>query len=116
MSPGLACSLILGGLSYGECRVPVTTKRTSMNDTVSVVQDCSFRRIGIILGFRTHLHVQIRTMTCQIHRDVILKQHVRLFRGAMGAEFVFMDCNAHPLRANITNDCLLLEDITRMDC
>ncbi|GFV94451.1 transposable element Tcb1 transposase [Trichonephila clavipes] len=46
---------------------------------------------GIILGSRTDLHVQSVTMTGHIYRDVILEQHVRLFRGAMGAEFLFMD-------------------------
>ncbi|GFY34227.1 uncharacterized protein TNCV_2505301 [Trichonephila clavipes] len=40
-------------------------------------------------------------MTGHIYRDVILEQHVRLFRGAMGAEFLFMDDNARPHRANI---------------
>ncbi|GFU49133.1 transposable element Tcb1 transposase [Trichonephila clavipes] len=71
---------------------------------------------GIILGSRTDLHVQSVTMTGHIYRDVILKQHVRLFRGAMGAEFLFMDDNARPHRANIVDECLQLEDITRMDC
>ncbi|KFM69175.1 Transposable element Tc3 transposase, partial [Stegodyphus mimosarum] len=70
---------------------------------------------GIILGSRTDLHVQIGTMTSQIYRDVILEQHVRLFRGAMGAQFVFMDDNARPHRANIVSECLQSEDITRMD-
>ncbi|GFY12417.1 DDE_3 domain-containing protein [Trichonephila clavipes] len=49
---------------------------------------------GIILGSRTDLHVQSVTMTGHIYRDVILEQHVRLFRGAMGAEFLFVDDNA----------------------
>ncbi|GFU52532.1 transposable element Tcb1 transposase [Trichonephila clavipes] len=49
---------------------------------------------GIILGFRTDLHVQSVTMTGRIYRDVILKQHVCLLRGAIGAEFLFMDDNA----------------------
>ncbi|GBN64881.1 hypothetical protein AVEN_7501-1 [Araneus ventricosus] len=40
---------------------------------------------GIILGSRTDLHVQSVTMTGHIYRDVILEQHVRLFRDAMGA-------------------------------
>ncbi|GBM26833.1 hypothetical protein AVEN_32083-1 [Araneus ventricosus] len=56
---------------------------------------------GIILGSRTDLHVQSVTMTGHIYRDVILEQHVRLFRGAMGAEFLFMDENARSHRANI---------------
>ncbi|GFU68383.1 transposable element Tcb1 transposase [Trichonephila clavipes] len=70
---------------------------------------------GIILGFRTDLHVQSVTMTGHIYRDVILEQHIRLFRGATGAEFLFMEDNSHPQRANIVDECLQSEDITRMD-
>ncbi|GBM76089.1 Transposable element Tc3 transposase [Araneus ventricosus] len=70
---------------------------------------------GIILGSRTDLHVQSVTMTGHIYRDVILEQHVRLFRGAVGAEFLFTDDNARPHRANIVGECLQSEDITRMD-
>ncbi|GFW84287.1 transposable element Tcb1 transposase [Trichonephila clavipes] len=95
---------------------------------------------GIILGFRTDLHVQSVTMTGHIYRDVILEQHVRLFWGTMGAEFLFkdgnarphranivdvwgtmgaeflfMDGNARPHRANIVDECLQSEDITRTD-
>ncbi|GFT64415.1 transposable element Tcb1 transposase [Trichonephila clavipes] len=57
-------------------------------------------------------------MTCDIYRDVILEQHVRLFRGAMGAEFLFMDDNARPVqccRANIVDEYFQSDDITRMD-
>ncbi|GFT50260.1 transposable element Tcb1 transposase [Trichonephila clavipes] len=70
---------------------------------------------GIILDSRTDLHVQSVTMTCHIYRDVILEQHVRLFRGALGAEFLFMDDNVRPHRANIVDEGLQSEDITRMD-
>ncbi|GFW56872.1 transposable element Tcb1 transposase [Trichonephila clavipes] len=55
---------------------------------------------------RTDLHVQNVTITGHVSRDVILEQHVRLFRGAMGAEFLFMDDNARPHRANIVDECL----------
>ncbi|GFV31562.1 transposable element Tcb1 transposase [Trichonephila clavipes] len=61
---------------------------------------------------RTDLHVQSVTMTGHIYRDVILEQHVRLFRGTMDAEFLFMDDNARPHRANIVDECLQSEDIT----
>ncbi|GFU88313.1 transposable element Tcb1 transposase [Trichonephila clavipes] len=61
---------------------------------------------GIIFRSRTDLHVQSVTMTGHIYRDVILEQHVRLFRGAMGAEFLFMDDNAHSQSANIVDECL----------
>ncbi|GFX05778.1 transposable element Tcb1 transposase [Trichonephila clavipes] len=37
---------------------------------------------GIILGSRADLHVRIVTMTGHIYRDVIVEQHVRLFRKA----------------------------------
>ncbi|GFU48771.1 transposable element Tcb2 transposase [Trichonephila clavipes] len=66
-------------------------------------------------GSRTDLHVQSVTMTGHIYRDVILEQHVLLFRSAMGAEFLFMDDNARPHRANTVYECLQSEDITRMD-
>ncbi|GFV14935.1 exocyst complex component 3 [Trichonephila clavipes] len=70
---------------------------------------------GIILGFRTDFHVQSVTMTGHIYRDVIPEQHARLFRGTMGAEFLFMDDNVRPYRVNIVDECLQLEDITCMD-
>ncbi|GFY16487.1 transposable element Tcb1 transposase [Trichonephila clavipes] len=54
-------------------------------------------------------------MTGHIYRNVILEQHVRLFRGAMVAEFLFMDGNARPHHADIVDKCLQSEDITRMD-
>ncbi|GFS96934.1 transposable element Tc3 transposase [Trichonephila clavipes] len=43
------------------------------------------------------------------------KNHIHLFRAAMGAEFLFMDDNARPRCANIVDGCLQSEDITRMD-
>ncbi|GFT85313.1 DDE_3 domain-containing protein [Trichonephila clavipes] len=66
---------------------------------------------GIILGSKTDLHVQSVTMTGHIYQDVILEQHVHLFWGALGAEFLFMDDTARPHRANIVDECLQPEDI-----
>ncbi|GFX60182.1 DDE_3 domain-containing protein [Trichonephila clavipes] len=54
-------------------------------------------------------------MTGHIYRDVILEQHVRLFREAMGDEFLFMDDNTRPHLANFADGCLQSEDITCMD-
>ncbi|GFY10953.1 transposable element Tcb1 transposase [Trichonephila clavipes] len=54
-------------------------------------------------------------MTGHIYRDVILEQHVRLFRGAMGAEFLFIDDNARPHRENIVDEGLQAKDISCMD-
>ncbi|GFU97976.1 DDE_3 domain-containing protein [Trichonephila clavipes] len=70
---------------------------------------------GNILGSRTDLHVQSVKMAGYIDRDVILEQHVGLFWDAMGAEFLFMDDNARPHRANIVDECLQSEDIIRLD-
>ncbi|GFV73105.1 transposable element Tcb2 transposase [Trichonephila clavipes] len=50
-----------------------------------------------------------------LYRDVIVEHYVRMFRGTMGAEFMFMDDNARPHHANIVGECLQSEDITRMD-
>ncbi|GFY08460.1 transposable element Tcb1 transposase [Trichonephila clavipes] len=54
-------------------------------------------------------------MTGHIYRDVILEQHVRLFRGTMGAEFLFMNDNTRPHCINIVDEGLQSEDITHMD-
>ncbi|GFT75496.1 transposable element Tcb1 transposase [Trichonephila clavipes] len=54
-------------------------------------------------------------MAGHIYRDVILEQHVHLFWGIMGAEFLFMDDNTRPHRANIVDQCLQSENITRID-
>ncbi|GFW56015.1 transposable element Tcb1 transposase [Trichonephila clavipes] len=70
---------------------------------------------GIILVPRTDLHVQSVTMTGNIYWDVILEQHIRLFRGAKGVEFLFMDDNIRPHRANIVDEYYPSEYITRMD-
>ncbi|GFX57482.1 putative transposable element [Trichonephila clavipes] len=50
---------------------------------------------GIMINGRTRLHeVANGTMTGQRYIDEVLLPHVRLFRGAVGDKFVFMDDNA----------------------
>ncbi|GFW33714.1 transposable element Tcb2 transposase [Trichonephila clavipes] len=50
---------------------------------------------GIMINGRTRLHVASNgTMTGQLYIDEVLLPHVRLFRGAVGDKFVFMDDNA----------------------
>ncbi|GFS98523.1 transposable element Tcb1 transposase [Trichonephila clavipes] len=50
---------------------------------------------GIMINGRTRLHVVANgTMTDQRCIDEVLLPHVRLFRGAVGDKFVFMDDNA----------------------
>ncbi|GFT89225.1 transposable element Tc3 transposase [Trichonephila clavipes] len=77
-----------------------------------------FRIVGLggcVLGTRTDLLVQIGTMAGQIYRGVILEQHVRLFRGAVGTDYVFMYGNVRPHHPYIVNECLQSENISRMD-
>ncbi|GBO16452.1 hypothetical protein AVEN_189789-1 [Araneus ventricosus] len=71
---------------------------------------------GIMLDGRTSLHVFERgTVTGVRYRDEILEPYVRLFRGAVGPEFILMDDNARPHRALLVNEFLESGDIRRMD-
>ncbi|GFX27638.1 dna-mediated transposase [Trichonephila clavipes] len=67
---------------------------------------------GIMINGRTCLHVVANgTMTGQRYIDEVLLPHVRLFRGAVGDKFVFMDDNATRHRTLAVQDCLYSEDI-----
>ncbi|GFU70134.1 transposable element Tcb2 transposase [Trichonephila clavipes] len=54
------------------------------------------------------------TMTGQRYIDEVLLPHVRLFRGAVGDKFVFMDDNATCHRTLAVQDCLDSEGIQRL--
>ncbi|GFV13487.1 transposable element Tcb2 transposase [Trichonephila clavipes] len=61
---------------------------------------------GIMINGRTRLHVVANgTMTGQRYIDEVLLPHVRLFRGAVGDKFVFMDDNATCHRTLAVQDC-----------
>ncbi|GFT90420.1 transposable element Tcb2 transposase [Trichonephila clavipes] len=47
-------------------------------------------------------------------RDEVLDPYVRLFRGAVGSDFIFMDDNASCHRAMLIDDFLETENIQRM--
>ncbi|GFX66771.1 piezo-type mechanosensitive ion channel component 1 [Trichonephila clavipes] len=47
--------------------------------------------------------------------EEVLLPHVRLFKGAIGPDFIFMDDNARPHRTLAVEELLESEDITRMD-
>lgn len=71
---------------------------------------------GIMADGRTDLHVFDRgTLTGQRYRDEILAPYVRLFRGAYGPNFLFMDDNARPHRAQLVDDYLESENIQRLE-
>ncbi|GFS79999.1 transposable element Tcb2 transposase [Trichonephila clavipes] len=70
---------------------------------------------GIMINGRTRLHVVANgTMTGQRCIDEVLLPHVRLFRGAFGDKFVFMDDNATCHRTLAVQDCLDSEGIQRL--
>ncbi|GFW37275.1 transposable element Tcb1 transposase [Trichonephila clavipes] len=71
--------------------------------------------VGIMINGRTRLHVVANgTMTGQRYIDEVLLPHVRLFRGAVGDKFVFMDDNATCHRTLAVQDCLDSEGIQRL--
>ncbi|GFU70837.1 transposable element Tcb2 transposase [Trichonephila clavipes] len=71
---------------------------------------------GIMINGRTRLHVVANgTMTGQRYTDEVLLPHVRLFRGAVGDKFVFMEeHNATCHRTLAVQDCLDSEGIQRL--
>ncbi|GFW09191.1 transposable element Tcb2 transposase [Trichonephila clavipes] len=70
---------------------------------------------GIMINGHTRLHVVPNgTMTGQRYIDEVLLLHVRLFRGAVGDKFVFMDDNATCHRTLAVQDCLDSEGIQRL--
>ncbi|GFY32960.1 transposable element Tc1 transposase [Trichonephila clavipes] len=69
-----------------------------------------------MLNGRTELHIFDRgSVTGDRYCDEVLLSHVRLFRGAIGPDFIFMDDNARPHRTLAVEKLLESEDITRMD-
>ncbi|GFW88626.1 transposable element Tcb2 transposase [Trichonephila clavipes] len=70
---------------------------------------------SIIINGRTRLHVVVNgNMTGQRYIDEVLLPHVRLFRGAVGDKFVFMDDNATCHRTLAAQDCLDSKGIHRL--
>ncbi|GFV76240.1 transposable element Tcb2 transposase [Trichonephila clavipes] len=71
--------------------------------------------VGVMINGRTRLHVVANgTMTGQLYIDEVLLPHVRLFHGAVGDKFVFMDDNATCHRILAVQDCLDSEGIQRL--
>lgn len=69
-----------------------------------------------MLNGRTELHVFDRgSVTGDRYCEEVLLPHVRLFRGAIGRDFISMDDNARPHRTLAVGEQLENEDITRRD-
>ncbi|GFV76901.1 transposable element Tcb2 transposase [Trichonephila clavipes] len=70
---------------------------------------------GIMMDGRTGLHFfDTGSVTAQRYRDEVLEPYVRLFRGAVGPDFIFMDDNAPCHRAELIDDFLETENIQRI--
>lgn len=59
-------------------------------------------------------HLRYVSVIAVRYRNETLELYFRLFRGAVAPEFIFMNNNAHPHRADIIDDFLETEDIQRM--
>ncbi|GFV27915.1 transposable element Tcb1 transposase [Trichonephila clavipes] len=71
---------------------------------------------GIMLGNRTDLHIfDAGSVNGTRYCKGILLPYVRLFRGAMGLHYLFMDDNAPCHRTVAVEQLLESEDIERMD-
>ncbi|GFW09555.1 hypothetical protein TNCV_3996611 [Trichonephila clavipes] len=89
--------------------------RTSLKGTGMEVAVFSFWG-GIMLGSRTDLHIfDAGSVNGTRYCNEILFPYVRLFRGAMGLQFLFMDDNAPCHRTVAAEQLLESEDIERMD-
>ncbi|GFS50010.1 transposable element Tcb2 transposase [Trichonephila clavipes] len=67
---------------------------------------------GIMLNGRTELHIFDRgSVTGYRYCEEVLLPHVRLFRGAIGPDFIFMDDNAQPHWTLAVEELLESEDI-----
>ncbi|GFU53001.1 transposable element Tcb2 transposase [Trichonephila clavipes] len=72
---------------------------------------------GIVLNGRTELHIFDRgSVTGDHYCEEVLLPHMRLFRGAIGPDFIFMDDNARPHRTLAVEELLESEDTPLMDC
>ncbi|GFY25265.1 transposable element Tcb2 transposase [Trichonephila clavipes] len=70
---------------------------------------------GIMMDGRTDLHFfGMGSVTAQRYRNEVLEPYVRLFPGAVGPDFIFMDDNAPCHRAVLIDDLLETENFQRM--
>ena len=70
---------------------------------------------GIMQDTHTPLHVfDNGPVNAQRYRQEVLEPYVRLFRDAVGPEFIFMDDNARAYRVLMVDEYLGNEDIQRI--
>ncbi|GFT33732.1 transposable element Tcb2 transposase [Trichonephila clavipes] len=110
MRVGSVCHRIVDANSSGARVVLLIVQKKDRYPTCSIMVWA-----GIMINGCTRLHVVANgTMTGQRYIDEVLLPHVRLFRGAVGDKFVFMDDNATCHRTLAVQDCLDSEGIQRL--
>ncbi|GFV87388.1 transposable element Tc1 transposase [Trichonephila clavipes] len=109
-------------LSSDSHRILIWRERGSRNHPSNIIERDRYGgrgvlvRGGIMLGSRTDLHIfDEGSVNGTRYCNEILLSYVRLFRGAMGLQFLFMDDNAPCHRAVAAEQLLESEDIVRMD-
>ncbi|GFT02529.1 transposable element Tcb2 transposase [Trichonephila clavipes] len=109
-------------LSSDSHRILIWRERGSRNHPSNIIERDRYggRGVlvwgGIMLGSRTDLHIfEAGSVNGTHYCNEILLPYVRLFRGAMGMQFLFMDDNAPCHRTIAAEQLLESEDIERMD-
>ncbi|GFS85779.1 transposable element Tc1 transposase [Trichonephila clavipes] len=109
-------------LSSDSHRILIWRERGSRNHPSNIIERDRYggRGVlvwgGIMLGSRTDLHIfDAGSVNGTRYCNEILLPYVRLFRGAMGLQFLFMDNNAPCHRTVAVEQLLESEDIERMD-
>ncbi|GFX90685.1 transposable element Tcb2 transposase [Trichonephila clavipes] len=107
------------GLSSDSHRILIWRERGSPNHPSDIIERDRYggRGVlvwgGIMLGSRTDLHTG--SVNGTRYCNEILLPYVRLFRGAMGLQFLFIDDNAPCHHTVAAKQLLESEDIERMD-
>ncbi|GFT20557.1 transposable element Tcb2 transposase [Trichonephila clavipes] len=109
-------------LSSDSHRILIWRERGSRNHPSNIIERDRYggRGVlvwgGIMLGSRTDLHIfDAGSVNGTRYCIEILLPYVRLFRGSMGLQFLFMDDNAPCHRTVAAEQLLESEDIERMD-
>ncbi|GFU66671.1 transposable element Tcb2 transposase [Trichonephila clavipes] len=109
-------------LSSDSHRILIWRERGSRNHPSNIIERDRYggRGVllggGIMLGSLTDLHIfDAGSVNGTRYCNEILLPYVRLFRGAMGLQFLFMDDNAPCHRTVAAEQLLESEDIERMD-
>ncbi|GFW99482.1 transposable element Tcb2 transposase [Trichonephila clavipes] len=109
-------------LSNDSHRILIWRERGSRNHPSNIIERDRYgcRGVlvwgGIMLGSRTDLYIfDAGSVNGTRYCNEILLPYVRLFRGAMGLQFLFMDDNAPCHRTVAAEQLLESEDIERMD-